>query len=139
MAEYLLKNMLGAPNDKFEVLSAGIGTAGGAEASESTKKVLYKEGIDASAHRSRPLTPDLVNGADFIFVMEDAHRRRVVDITPKAAMKTHLLLAFAKRQEAGESQEVPDPIGKPLEVYERVFESIKECVSYIAQWLTKNK
>jgi len=131
--------MLSEATAEFEVVSAGTGTAGGSEATESAKRVLSKEGIDASGHRSQPLTPDLISSADYIFAMEDFHKQRVVEMVPGAVTKTHLLLPFAKRISDGEQQEVPDPIGKPLEVYERVFAQIKESVGYIAQWLTKNK
>jgi len=138
MAEYLLRKMLSSSGGEFEVLSAGTGTAGGAEATESAKKVLSKEGIDASAHRSQALNPDLVNNADYIFVMEDLHKQRIIQLAPQAVTKTHLLLPFAKRVSEGGQQGVSDPIGRPLEVYERVFTQIKEAVSYIAQWLVRN-
>jgi len=134
MAAELLKKYLGS-NDKIEVLSAGVGAAPGMRATENTLKVLQKEGIDVTNHRSSPLLKQLIARADLILVMERYHKYRILEIAPEAKSKIHLLREFEKDPQEIIEPDVPDPIGKPLEVYERSFELIKEGIENLVKRL----
>jgi len=137
MAEFMLRNMLEIFARAPEVSSAGTGTLPGMQPTEHVKKVLQVEGIDASGHRSRLLSAELIRRSHLILVMENFHKERVLEIDPGAGKKVHLLMDF-EREEGAVELEVPDPIGKPLEVYERTFAMIKEALFKVAGWLEKN-
>jgi len=139
MAAELFKKMLGADADKIKILSAGVGTVVGLEASEYTVKVLQEEGIDATKHRSMPVTKDVLEAADLIIVMEHYHKERVLEIAPKAKGKVHLLREFQKAPDEIIEPEILDPIGRPLEVYERVLSLIKEGLEHLIKWLKQNR
>lgn len=62
-------------------------------------------GLDLRAHRSQPLTDELVAWADRILVMELAHAGHVREFFPDAADKVLQLGPFAGLPE------IPDPIG----------------------------
>jgi len=119
MAEYLLKERwrrAGRYTD--ETASAGTHAVEGWGATQETLEVLAEEGIDASHHRARRLTAEMVEEADRIFVMTEAHRQWVVNQLKAPEAKVQLL----------RPDEVPDPIGHSLEVYRRCRDAIKEGV-----------
>src|SRR3989338_8076467 len=81
MASEMLKKLLGPDgNKKIEVLSAGTGTIAGMQATNHTAKILQREGIDVSKHRSIPVTKELIEKADLILVMERFHKYRALEI-----------------------------------------------------------
>lgn len=127
MAEAIAKKLLaeqrGVEVNELEaagvtVLSAGAFAGPGAGATPEAIEALQPMGIDLSSHRSRPLTPELVRQADVIYCMTESHRQAVLSMTPFAADKTHLL-------DPG-GQDIADPIGAELSVYESCAASIRE-------------
>ena len=109
----------------------------GMSASKETVRLLQREGMDYSAHMARGLTREMVDQADVIFVMERLHVDEVLRCAPAAQSKVHLLKTFGVPEPAaGDDANIPDPIGKPLEVYEACFATIREAVARVATWLT---
>src|SRR5213592_4659653 len=72
MAEGLFRQAVKGPTD-FRVLSAGVGAADGMPPSEYAVQALKELGIDISRQRSRVLTAELVQQADYIFGMTHSH------------------------------------------------------------------
>ena len=67
-------------------------------------------GMDISAQRSRMLTAELVQQADYIFGMTHSHVDTIVLLYPQAAEKTFLLREFDETLEPFE-KDISDPIG----------------------------
>jgi len=131
MAEALLKKKLKEKKrNDIEVLSAGIIMLGGMGASEYTKEVLKREGIDVSGHISKRLTKDMINKADIILVMERLHEDRVIEIAPEVKNRVFLLKEFAKIDD--KTLDIDDPMGKEMEFYERTLETIKQAIERIS-------
>ncbi|MCM8796620.1 MAG: L-threonylcarbamoyladenylate synthase [Candidatus Omnitrophica bacterium] len=130
MAEWLLKKKL-QEQGRFdiEVISAGILPLAGLGATESTLKLLQKEGIDASSHRSRHLTAWMIKKSDIILVMEKAHEDKVLALYPEVKNRLFLLKEFAKIKE--NNLNLDDPMGKGMEFYEQTFAVIKEAIERI--------
>lgn len=118
MAEAIMRRLLEQRGVKeIQVASAGTGAFDGAPASEGSYLVGLEQGLDLSAHRSRPLTRELVQQSDLILCMSAHHRERVSDLG--GAEKTYLLGAYAGRR--GEDAAVSDPYGLDLEQYRVTF------------------
>jgi len=133
MAEYLLKKVLG-PKEDVEILSAGTGVFLRSSASAETMEILKKEGMDASAHESRSVTDLLLKKADLILVMTRQHRQQVLEIAPEIEKRVYLLKEFAHLPKGSESDlDIPDPIGKPSDVYEGCLSVIKEAIQRIVK------
>ncbi len=121
MAEGLLKKILleNASEKPYftniKVLSSGIYATDGTPPTDEAIKVMQQIGIDISNHRSRRLTKQMVLSADIILVMEVKHIEAVCSISQNALNKTWLLRQSDKKEN---SLEIPDPLRKPLEVYE---------------------
>lgn len=99
----------------YKVLSAGTMKMAGVPASIESVTACALKGIDIGRHVSRPLTRPLIDASDCIFCMTRAHCEQVVDLSPEAEQKCHLLVPDG---------EVPDPIGQSQEYFNR-------CANYI--------
>ena len=129
MAEYLFRQMLAdrkgcAVSDLagqgYAVSSCGtLGLEGGA-ASAGSSEELSRRSIDASGHRSQPLSVELIQQAERIYVMTPEHRSAVLDLVPAAASKVEQLDA---------DNPVPDPIGGGPQEYRRCAEQIERTVA----------
>lgn len=82
--------------------------------------LLLRRGIDVSAHRAAQLSANDVRHADVIITMTAKHKDRVIEQYPDAKPKTFTIAEYA----AGQSTDVVDAYGKPMEVYEQVFQQI---------------
>jgi L-threonylcarbamoyladenylate synthase len=97
------------PARGFACLSAGTAAVAGAPATPETVEAARVRGLDLGAHRSRPVTPGLLDRADRILVMERAHRGSLVEWAPDAAERIALL--------DPRGRDVPDPYGRGAEAY----------------------
>ncbi len=132
MAEGLLRKRLSdIGRTNVEVLSAGMMMTEGMPASIETQQLLRREGIDATRHRSRRLTRDLIDASDLILVMEDVHEQRVMQLAPQSGGRVFLLREFVSS--GGRNLNVPDPVGRGMDVYEQTFAVIKEAVDKVSQ------
>jgi len=125
MAKGLLKKRLSGR--EIQVMSAGVSALPGFRPTRETIDVMAREGVDVSGHLSQRLTPEMVQQADLILVMEHWHKDQVLRLAPSAKSKVFLLWEFADPTQQSDI-EIPDPIAKPREVYEVCLKTIKECV-----------
>jgi len=130
MAEAMCRSMLAArlkcsPNDLEDrgvvVSSAGISASMGGRAAPEAVAVLSELGIDLSHHASQQLNEQLIRHADVIWAMTRSHRQAILNLWPDASGRVHLLSA--------DGQDVPDPIGGPIDQYQRCAEQIKAELS----------
>lgn len=138
---------------EVEVISAGTWAGTGYPATSEVGDVLAPLGIDVSGHRSRPLTPELVEEADVIIAMTSVHRAEIARIAPDVGRKTLLLkelaeialvgegetdeerlgrLLDAARPEARRALDLDDPMGLPATAYRRAYEEIAVGIRVLA-------
>jgi len=131
MAKALLEKILREKNrDDVEVLSAGIMMLGGLSATEPTKEILQRQGIDVSGHLSQRVTCEMLKKSDIILVMERMHEQRILELGAEVKNRLFLLKEFAKIDD--NNLVIADPIGKSIEFYENTFAIIKEAVERIS-------
>ena len=107
------------------VASAGIAARPGDGASAHSVTVAARRGIDLGAHRSQPLTPELVGWADLVLTMGSSHLDGVWRLG--GAEKALTLGDFATGEEEGYS--IRDPFGGPESVYEETWDELHRLVS----------
>ncbi|MGA2031583.1 MAG: L-threonylcarbamoyladenylate synthase [Thermoguttaceae bacterium] len=122
IARQLLAKRLGCRLEELEdrgvlVMSAGIAAMMGGRASPEAVKVMSGLGLDISDHETQPLTEPLVRHADVIFTMTRTHRESIVAQWPGAAERIRML--------CGDESDVCDPIGGPLDRYQRCAVQIR--------------
>ena len=100
----------------LHVVSAGLYADHGAPATPEAVQAMQGEGLDLAGHRSRPISEALIQQADAILTMTEAHRQGVVALAPWAESKTARLDPDA---------DVADPIGGGSAVYRQTAEQIR--------------
>jgi protein-tyrosine phosphatase len=144
------------------VHSAGLLEAGNPAHTHGVA-VLSERGLDLSAHRSRPLTADLVRSADLLLGMERSHVREAVVTAPEVFSRTFTLKELVRRgrrvgpRRPGEplddwlakahegrtprellggstEDDVDDPIGQPRAAYERMVAELDGLLDELV-WL----
>ncbi len=136
LAEGLLREELKSRGvEDVVVASAGTGAWEGIPASEGSYLVGLEHGLDLSAHRSRLLTRELVDGADLILTMGRSHVARAEALG--GAGRTFLLGEFAGRE--GQAAEVRDPFGGELSQYREAFREIAALVEAAAERLAEGR
>jgi protein-tyrosine phosphatase len=108
------------PEVGIEVRSAGVSAMAGAPASEPAVRAMRGEGVDLTHHRSQPVTAALVEQADVIYAMTEAHREAVLSLVPTAAGKTHRL---------DPQQDIGDPIGADEATYRQTADQMRQCLA----------
>lgn len=104
----------------YRVESAGTGCLRGQAATAESQIVAHALGFDLAGHRSRPLTPTMLEEADEIFVMTADQRRSILEFAPDAAARIKLL-------DLG-GRDIPDPFGAGEEVYRRTADRIRRIL-----------
>jgi len=135
MAEGLFLHAVRDRND-FQVRSAGVGALEGQPPSAHAVRALKDLGIDISATRSRVLTRELVEQADYIFGMTHSHVDSINVLFPQAVEKTFLLREFDDTLDDFE-KDIGDPIGGPYETYaycrDQIEQGIYSMLNYLEQ------
>jgi tRNA threonylcarbamoyl adenosine modification protein (Sua5/YciO/YrdC/YwlC family) len=93
------------------VMSAGISAMMGARPTPEAVSVLAKMGLPLADHESQPLTTQLVRHSDVIWTMTRSHRQAIVEQWPEASSRVIVL--------SGDQSDIADPIGGPVEYYEK--------------------
>ncbi|HUR46153.1 MAG TPA: ribose 5-phosphate isomerase B [Candidatus Saccharimonadales bacterium] len=126
MAEGLFRHATKGRNE-FRVISAGVGAVEGLPPSEYATKALRELGIDISRQRSRMLSGEIVNQADYIFGMTHSHVDAITMLYPQASEKTFLLREFDETLDSYEN-DISDPIGGSYDVYRACRDQIEQGI-----------
>ncbi len=131
MAEYLFRHWM-TRDGEWECASAGTAAWNGQPASDHAVIALAESGIDMTAHRSRRITPLLVDASAWIIVMTVSHQIDVARHYPDAAGRVKLLRDF---DSGATSREIDDPVGSSLEVYRHIRDDIQRCLPDLVLFL----
>jgi RpiB/LacA/LacB family sugar-phosphate isomerase len=135
MAEGLFRHATRGRTD-CRAISAGVGAVEGQPPSPHAVRALKELGIDISQQRSRMLTPEIVEQADYIFGMTHSHVDAVTLLFPQAAEKMFLLREFDETLDEFE-KDISDPIGGSYETYtycrNQIEQGIFSMLSFIEQ------
>ena len=101
-------------------ISAGVTARPDAPMTPEAVEALQSLSVPIKPHASRPLTAELVDGAEVVYCMSQSHRDAVLDIVPSAAAKTRCL---------DPDGDVDDPIGGGPDVYMSCARRIQALVS----------
>ncbi|MBN2549980.1 MAG: hypothetical protein JXB15_12530 [Anaerolineales bacterium] len=119
MAMGLLKIKVKDEADDWKIESAGIWAYSGDPAAVNTQIIIKARGGDVSSHRSQPITTSLVEAFNLILVMERGHKEAL-----RAAFPEYAPRIFLMSEMIGESLDIADPVGHPLEDYEHTSREI---------------
>jgi len=139
MAEHLFKQiLLRSQNPKTKeiaVTSASTGIYDGAPASRKTIEVMRRRGIDLRGFRAKQVTPELIDWADLILAMDRRNKKAIINMFPDTAAKTFTLKEYAGNDD---NPDVEDPVGQPIEQYEKCANEIEEALIKLNEKLKGN-
>ena len=118
-------------------MSAGIGAVDGQMPSHYGVQAVRELGIDISKQRSRQLTAELVQEADYIFGMTHSHVDTVLLLYPYAAEKTFLLREFDETLDIYE-KDISDPIGGSYDVYLECRDQIEQGIASLLRFVDRD-
>jgi RpiB/LacA/LacB family sugar-phosphate isomerase len=122
----------------YRVLSAGLGAMDGQPPSTYAVQAVKELGIDISDQRSRMLTPEMVQQADYIFGMTHSHVDTVTLLYPHAAEKAFLLREFDETLDTFE-KDISDPIGGSYEVYLNCRDQIEQGIVSLLRFIEQGE
>lgn len=114
MAEAIFKSKTHNFADTCSIMSCGLSVMPGDTASENAIKVMSERGIDISTHRSRPLSYEIIENADYIICLAKSHYNAVF---PYAKSKTVLL-----------GSGISDPFMGDIDVYSHCADEIETAI-----------
>jgi protein-tyrosine phosphatase len=104
--------------------SRGLCAEGGGQMSANAVKVLKMQGIcvNPENHTAKQIDEEAVKSADFIYGITVYHEARLKEQFPEFADKIKSL-----------PEDIGDPYGGSLEIYEKCFDDIKKSVDMIIE------
>jgi protein-tyrosine-phosphatase len=132
MAEYYFNDEMKRLGLNFVAKSCGLHAETGCQMSANAKKILASqsivEKIEDIIHKSKQIDEDIVKEAEFIYGITIHHQIRLTENFPEFKDK---ILSMPEN--------IGDPYGGSLEVYEKCFENIKKSVDIIIKSLVEGK
>lgn len=133
VAEYLRHRA--AQDGLHHVVVDSAGTLGieGQPASAEAIEALREIGLDLSGHRSRGLRATDLADADLVLAMTQSHVEELAARFPQGAERRLLLRAFEGSPRIGrDAPDLPDPIGRGVEVYREQLMLIRRSIDHLA-------
>ncbi len=103
-----------------DVISAGLFAGPGSKATPEAIHAATAKSADISRHRSKKLTSELIKSCDLIFCMTKFH----LEETKQLAGSSSPLICMLDEQ-----QDIPDPIGGNINVYDETAEHIERALT----------
>lgn len=127
MAEALFRREAeNAKLDPFQITSAGIHAIPGSEAHPRALAASAEMGVPLTSHRSRLLTPAMVEEADVIFAMDFQNLAELLALYPESREKFRMLAPYAENNLAG--REIADPYLGNLDTTRDCYALLQACV-----------
>jgi protein-tyrosine-phosphatase len=118
LAEYLLRHKAGG---SLEVKSAGVAAYSGGPIATHVQQLLAEKGIETD-HASQNLTSELVEWADLILTMTEAHEQQLRIHFPEKAAAIYTIKRFVEPE--AHDLNVSDPYGGSLDTYRETMAEI---------------
>jgi protein-tyrosine-phosphatase len=133
MAEGLLRKIAGKHD--IEVSSAGTAAYPGVPATQDAVRTMLEEEIDISGHKSKALDGFMLEDADIVYVMTEAHQRQITDWFKSIAPKVRLLREYDPVKDDTFYPDIPDPLGGSIEEYRMVRQMLKRAITELEREL----
>lgn len=130
MAEAAAKAIF--PKEGYEIISRGISVFESTPASENAQKAVAEGGLDLSQHMSKQISEEDIKTSDVIFTMTNPHKQMLSAVCNRFNKPIFTLAEFT-----GNAEDISDPYGGSLEVYEKCFGQITKYVKEAAEIITK--
>lgn len=130
---YCRSRLAEEPSPDVSVSSSGLGQYEGRESPEDAVASARRFDVDLADHRSSRLSPDRVEAADAVLVMDAYNFHLLSKRYPDAVDRTFFLRVFA--DDAGDPPFIPDPHGRGRERFDEVYATVVDAVDGMVEVL----
>lgn len=109
---------------EWHIDSAGCWAISGMPATTGAIATMQARDLDLSEHRAKNVRESKLDNFHVILCMEDSHKRSIQRNFPNSADKVYLLSEMVSGK-----QEVDDPVGSSLDVYQGTADEIEHYLS----------
>ena len=134
MAEALLRKIAQKKGIDINVKSAGVYALEGQRATREAIESLKADGIDIEIHRASIVHRDLLEWADLILTMGLSHKKVLLYKYNSIQNKIYTLKEYAY----GSKEDVKDPFGGDIHIYNNTKEEIKEVLKCVVNKLEED-
>lgn len=131
MAEAIAKSIF--PQDEYHIMSAGLSAGENKPASKNAVLAAEKLGFNLNEHKATQLTQNLIQEADIVLAMTAGHKQAMANICNSLGTPVFTLAEYAGHG----NEDVMDPYGCDLEIYEKCILILKKYITEIADIITK--
>lgn len=132
MAEGIFKTFVSSKH--CEVKSAGILPMWGLPPAPFSVEVVNEYGGSIAQHLTQSITHELIDWADLILVMEFKQYNTVLEMSPRAAVKTFLMKEYKRKTKYNE---IADPVGKDIQAYRQTARAMYPSLKFVARDIEK--
>ncbi|MFH2035456.1 MAG: low molecular weight protein arginine phosphatase [Candidatus Zixiibacteriota bacterium] len=134
MAASALRKLLSDRNIKgISVISSGTSAVVGNPATDNAREAVKIWNADLTDHIAQQVNEDLIDSADLILALTPLHCHEINMLSDNAEDKTYVLKNYPEKGCHGEG--VADPIGLPLNEYNKTFIEIGEELGRILPFI----
>ncbi|NLM19224.1 MAG: low molecular weight protein arginine phosphatase [Clostridiaceae bacterium] len=131
MAAAIFNSYAERENKHWFAISAGLATESGLPVTPEAKEALAAVGINLEDHRSRQLDKKMMKDAKIVLTMTATQRDLLHIYYPDKAEKIFTICEFI-----GSEQDIKDPYGGSLEIYQETAGILISAMPYILKNLT---
>lgn len=124
LAEALFRDMVSDESGEWKVESAGTWALTGEPAAQNSQQVLAERGLDASEHRARIVSLELLSSFNLILTMEKGHKEALQIEFPAIAERV-----FTLSEMVGSEFDIHDPIGGPLVEFQATADELESILT----------
>jgi len=136
LAEYYTQSEVERHGLPFRIRSAGFMEAGHC-ISRNSGKILEEIGINTDSHRSYLIDNDILAKSWLILTMEDAHKKKLLQMDPGLGYKTFTLSEYCGPEFYSNSLDIDDPYGSDLDRYRITYNMIKARIDRLLEKIKK--
>lgn len=139
MAQGIIEDMVKDKKLSIDVISAGINAIEGECPTKNAVDVMNDMNIDISSHKAKLLTKKMIDEADLIITMTEAHKKSIQKYLDNHKGKLFTLKEFANDENINDSLDIQDPYGGNYNDYKNCLDEIsKYAISAINKIIKMN-
>ncbi len=132
---YMAASLDGDLTNDLSVASAGVETRAGRQSPETAISVAAEYGVDLDDHRSQPLTPELIEWSDVLFIKDVSNYRLLRRNYDEWEEKTYFLGTVTD----GGSFEILDPYGRDRDGFRYLYGEVVKAVDDLNALLVEQR
>ena len=135
MGQALMKKRVKELNKDIEVYSCGIYAAAGESSTNHAIQVMRNYGVDLSSHRAIDIHKSDIKEMDLILCATSSNEKSVLGLYPELKEKVYTIKEYSEYNPNGLDQDINDPYGGSMELYQKCAEELAECIEMILKKL----